>query len=386
MIDKTEDKPRFAPVLGLLWDLKSDNLVCKIGETMKISEPLTKRKVLSVTQRIFDPVGFTAPVSLIPKLILQETWIQKMKWDEELSETLKQQFSNWLKGINLLSQVQIPRWLNICPEREKEISLHVFSDASKRAYATCIFIRAETSEGIKIQLVNAKSRVAPIKELTIPRLELLSCLIGARLAKNVKNDLSLHVNTIFWSDSSTALGWIRRKQEWGIFVHNKVLEIRNLTEVRNWRHVPGDLNPADLPSRGCSFEQLQKSRWWEGPSWLYLPESEWPPQIEEDPNEDLINREKKKTILTLLDKKEDNLNRFYQYFSSYKKTVRMIAWIYRFYHKSKTTEKISESDISFEEFSKAENVLIRLVQKESFSGKTYPKIRKLRPERIKLVS
>ncbi|XP_035221779.1 uncharacterized protein LOC118194704 [Stegodyphus dumicola] len=275
------------------------------------------------------------------------------------------------------TKLKIPRWLNIDYGNE-DTQLHVFSDASKRAYATCAFLRAETIEGVKVQLVSARSRIAPIKELTIPRLELLSCLIGARLAKTILSDLKLkNCRTVFWSDSSTALGWIRRDQAWGTFVHNRVQEIRSLTRISDWRHVPGSLNPADLPSRGCTIEQLQKSAWWEGPSWLYLPEDEWP-HVEEKPDEELINKEKRKTILTLLDH-GDNLDRYYKYFSSYRKTVRMIAWIFRFYHNLKNKDKNLTPDVSVDELENAEKALCRLVQKESFTGINDPAIRALRP-------
>ncbi|XP_035216215.1 uncharacterized protein LOC118189664 [Stegodyphus dumicola] len=296
MIDEIEieSKTKVVPVLGLVWDLEKDSLSCKIEETFNLREPITKRKVLSITQKIFDPIGFTAPITVIPKLILQETWNQKIKWDEDLPLPLSEQFGTWLNQLPLLSQIEIPRWLNIDYENEDTVVLHVFSDASKRAYATCAFLRAETIEGVKVQLVSARSRIAPIKELTIPRLELLSCLIGARLAKTILSDLKLkNCRTVFWSDSSTALGWIRRDQAWGTFVHNRVQEIRSLTRISDWRHVPGSLNPADLPSRGCTIEQLQKSAWWEGPSWLYLPEDEWP-HVEEKPDEKRTYKQRKK--------------------------------------------------------------------------------------------
>ncbi|XP_035219186.1 uncharacterized protein LOC118192350, partial [Stegodyphus dumicola] len=376
--DYRESKTKVVPVLGLVWDLEKDSLSCKIEETFNLREPITKRKVLSITQKIFDPIGFTAPITVIPKLILQETWNQKIKWDEDLPLPLSEQFGTWLNQLPLLSQIEIPRWLNIDYENEDTVVLHVFSDASKRAYATCAFLRAETIEGVKVQLVSARSRIAPIKELTIPRLELLSCLIGARLAKTILSDLKLkNCRTVFWSDSSTALGWIRRDQAWGTFVHNRVQEIRSLTRISDWRHVPGSLNPADLPSRGCTIEQLQKSAWWEGPSWLYLPEDEWP-HVEEKPDEELINKEKRKTILTLLDH-GDNLDRYYKYFSSYRKTVRMIAWIFRFYHNLKNKDKNLTPDVSVDELENAEKALCRLVQKESFTGINDPAIRALRP-------
>lgn len=378
MIDSTEIKSRFVPVLGMNWDTQKDILGCKVLEPVKVKEPYTKRQILSATQKIYDPVGFAAPITLIPKLILQQTWIQKLKWDQELPPNLSKQFDNWIKQLDILPKIEIPRWLNIDYENEDTLTLHVFCDASKQAFATCAFLRTGNKEGIQVQLVNARSRVAPIKETTIPRLELLSCLIGARLAKTILSDLKLeNCRTVFWSDSTTALGWIRRDQAWGTFVHNRVQEIRTLTRIADWKHVPGSCNPADLPSRGCSFQKLFESRWWEGPPWLYLTEKEWP-HSEEQPDEDVLNKEKRKTVLNLLDK-EEKPDWYYRYFSSYRKIVRMIAWILRLLYNFRNVEKNLSVEISVEEFERAEKRLFKLIQEETFTGLQDPSIRALRP-------
>ncbi|XP_054721262.1 uncharacterized protein LOC129231039 [Uloborus diversus] len=377
MIEEVKGESKEIPVLGLIWNLEDDCLTCKVENTCNLKDPITKRKVLSVAQKVFDPIGFTAPVTLVPKLILQETWIQKIKWDEELPIILQKKFQIWMKQLHLLSEIKIPRWINIDQENEDRVTLHVFSDASKSAYAACFYVRSETTSGPKVQLVNARSRVAPIKEMTIPRLELLSCLIGVRLAETVKADLQMFNSIYYWTDSTTALGWIRRDQAWGTFVHNRVQEIRSLTDMSDWRHVPGSLNIADLPSRGCSFEQLQKSKWWEGPPWLYLPETEWP-RSEEQPDEELLNKEKRKTIVTLMDR-EDKSDWYFRHFSSFKKIVRMIAWMFRFYGNTRNLGKNGSPNLSVLEREKAEKTLYRLIQEDSFTGITDPSIRTLRP-------
>ncbi|UYV64155.1 hypothetical protein LAZ67_2006800 [Cordylochernes scorpioides] len=145
----------------------------------------------------------------------------------------------------------------------EKTTLHIFCDASQFAYATCIFLRIEKEDRVDIQLIQARTRVAPLKKLTIPRLELLACLIGARLAANVIQDLEFEeIPRFYWTDSTNALCWIQREDNWAAFVMNRVKEIHNLSSPESWRHIPGRLNPADLPSRGCSAESLKETRWW----------------------------------------------------------------------------------------------------------------------------
>ena len=132
-------------------------------------------------------------------------------------------------------------------------SLHTFCDTSKMAYAVAVFIRFEYSSCVQVQLIQAKSRVAPVKAVTIPWLELLAATIGTRLATSIVKEFEQKdIALFFWSDSSAVITWIKRDDQWGVFIWNRVQEIRNLTSKEFWRHVPGVMNPADLPSRGCT--------------------------------------------------------------------------------------------------------------------------------------
>ena len=260
--------------------------------------------------------------------------------------------------------MQIPRWLNITSENENSATLHVFCDASKQAYATCAYVRTENRSEIRVQLVSARSRVAPLKPLTIPRLELLSCLIGARLASKICTDLKLqNSKTILWSDSSTALTWIKSEEQWGTFVHNRVKEIRSLTESSTWRFVPGKMNPADLPSRGCTAERLMKSKWWEGPEWLKQCPEDWP-RIEEDPDTEVINSEKRKTIVSALNVEDEAVDYFHR-ISSYKKLIRVTAWVFRFTKNSKLkSEERKLTDLDLDDLKQAEKFVLRKIQEK----------------------
>ena len=141
-----------------------------------------------------------------------------------------------------------------------------------------VYLRSIYSDGhIEICLVASKTRVAPIKSQTIPRLELLGAVISARLFNSISNSLPIddEIEKFFWTDSTTTLQWIQNDKPWKQYVRQRVQEIRQLTPRERWRHCPGSENPADLPSRGLSVNELIKSQvWWEGPAFLKKPKQE----------------------------------------------------------------------------------------------------------------
>ncbi|XP_076290996.1 uncharacterized protein LOC143214168 [Lasioglossum baleicum] len=202
--------------------------------------------------------------------------------------------------------------------------------------------------------VLAKNRVAPMNKdstdarQSIPRLELLAATIAVRLTATILDALKLDCRDVFyWSDSSTVITWIRKNSNWATFVYNRVKEIREFSNSEQWRHVPGNLNPADLPSRGCTTDQLLVSRWWEGPEWLRLKSENWPSNVYEY-NEEEVYKELKKcatkdmnrTIL-LVRNENSTVNdklRYTEKFSEYRKTVRVLAWIKR--HDARPLESV----------------------------------------------
>jgi len=142
-----------------------------------------------VTQQVFNPIGFIRPVSLCPKLLLQQCWALKGEWDQEVPDDVRKCFLCWLQDLPLLQEVKIPRWLKGMSERVVGCSLHTFCDASKTAYAAAVFAHFKYSTCVQVQLIQAKSRVAPVKAVMIPRLEPLAATIGARLATSIVKEL-----------------------------------------------------------------------------------------------------------------------------------------------------------------------------------------------------
>ncbi|XP_035225177.1 uncharacterized protein LOC118197744 [Stegodyphus dumicola] len=296
------------------------------------------KEILATTHKIFDPLGIACPVTLVPKLLLQQhLWEVKLSWDQEVDSNSKSQFCKWLNDLQCLERMRIPRWLN-CDREIENISLHFFSDASKLAYSAVAFVRVQTRDSVQVHLVQAKARVAPSgrKKTTIARLELLGATICARLASSIIPEFQAD-DICFWTDSSTVLAWIQRNEVWDVFVHNRIKEIKRLTSIESWRHVPGSLNPADLPSRGCSASYLIKSRWWEGPKWLYLSPEKWPKEDFSADEEEIALEKKKRIISSLINLNASEI--VATRFSSYRKTIRLVAWMCRFVYNCKHQNK-----------------------------------------------
>ena len=192
--------------------------------------------------------------------MFQQLCLTNTSWDCVLEEVLLRKWRSILDELKFLSEVRIPR----CYFQGKaiEIQIHGFSDASNRAYAAVLYLRSVYTDGrILVRIVASKSEVAPIKRQSIPRLELLGTLLLARIVNKVNSKFK-QLGTINWSDSTTALCWIKNERVWKQYVQHRVEEIRSLTLKNSWRHCPGELNPADIPSRGQSAKILSVNSMW----------------------------------------------------------------------------------------------------------------------------
>lgn len=268
--------------------------------------------------------------------------------------------------MHVLSELKVPRWIGSRIGSEK--SLHIFTDASGKAYTATAFLRCSFDGKVCVQLLLAKARVATIKPMTTSRLELVACECGAKMANYLQQTLDMSdIELYCWSDSGNALSWIKRKENWQVFVFNRVKTITQFTNADNWRHIPGNLNPADLPSRGCSNRQLLESRWWEGPEWLKK-DKEWWPKSRVCGDEEIIMAEKRRIVISHLVQEipEKNSIRYFKYFSKFRKVIRMIAWMRRW--KNYKRDKKPLGELTLHEETEAEECLWRMVQEESFAN------------------
>ena len=166
--------------------------------------------------------------------------------------------------------------LPLTPARQQ---LHHFADASEKAYGVVSYLRSEDQEGrIHSNIVMAKSRLTPLKTLTIPRLELQAATLATRQDALLRRELDLDLEASqFWTDSTIVLQYIsNQERRFHTFVANRVAEIREKTEVEQWHHVSTKDNPADDASRGVAAVNLGLPRWLHGPAFLLKSQEDWP--------------------------------------------------------------------------------------------------------------
>lgn len=206
-----------------------------------------------------------------------------------------------------------------------EVQLHGFCDASNVGYGACVYLRSRGQLGNTIvRLLCAKSRVAPLKTITIPRLELYGALLLAQLYREISGTTEIvHKRVIFWCDSTIVLHWLQTSPHLlKTYVANRVAAIREITDSIEWRHVRSEDNPADAISRGqLPHVFLKNLTWFTGPSWLAKNETDWPNEITritEIP-------ELKKNICMMI---KDNEFKIFDRYSSYSKLLRVVAYCF----------------------------------------------------------
>ncbi|MEE9353165.1 MAG: hypothetical protein V3U94_01940, partial [Candidatus Thorarchaeota archaeon] len=315
--------------LGIQWCVESDRF--KFLLVLK-DTPLTRRGILSTIASLYDPLGFVAPFVLNGKHILQEMCKHGSSWDEPLADDLRPRWEHWRNDLVGLGELDIPR----CYQAPgfgmaKKVELHHFSDASSSGYGQCSYIRlVDDKNTVHCSLVIGKSRVAPLKVTTIPRLELTAAVVSAKVSRVLVEELEYdHVQYYFWTDSKIVLGYIRNEaRRFHTFVSNRVQRIHDCTDSSQWRHISTNDNPADYASRGLTASELRNSNWFLGPPFL------WEQEItvkEETTCEVRIGDPELRKVRPLATKTSERfslLNRLSR-FSDWSKAIRAIARLRR---------------------------------------------------------
>nr|XP_049466703.1 uncharacterized protein LOC120961367 [Anopheles coluzzii] len=357
--------------LGISWKPESDEL-CFESNTEADEATSTKRSILSSIAKMYDPLGLIAPVIVRAKMLMQELWLLKSGWDEPVPNHICKKWKAIQSDWKTLSEYRTNRYA-LLPDATVEF--HTFTDASEAAYGACVYARCENAAGdVRISLLASKSRVAPLKRVTLPRLELSAAVLGAHLHHRVKEAMQIVcAESFFWSDSTVTLKWIASPpNSWKTFVANRVAEVQHYSHPRQWRHVPGTSNPADLVSRGMSAAHFTQNQLWNnGPDWLVQPSSHWPSSDPEPSDEaDLETRQVSAALVCT------QTHPWFGISSSFTRMVRIIAYCIRFVRNTKQKAR-SQRSIPHTNASKtitpkyvdaAKIVLCRLAQQDAFSA------------------
>ncbi|XP_045446878.1 uncharacterized protein LOC123655084 [Melitaea cinxia] len=367
--------------LGLKWAPSDD--VFQFDIKTETVPNTTKRAILSTISQIFDPLGLLSIFIIAGKIILQKLWLHKLDWDSPLPSDIVKSWLKFVTDLKQLDNLNIPRHV-VC-QSPVNIQFHAFCDSSKDAYGACVYVRSVDFNGTtQVRLLCSKTRVAPIKTVTIPRLELCGALVAAKLLEKVLKTTRLHIDSCFlWTDSSVVLGWLKTPpNKLKPFVKNRVADIQEITNSYLWRHVPTSSNPADLLSRGIGVLQSDKvDLWFNGPKFLLDPEESWPDRSFDQSSTELPEV-RSNVALTANEPRE--LFPFSR-FSSLTKLKNTMAYVLRFVTVCRSKNK-TQSPLSSSEQQSALNTLVKLSQRESFDVYEYLIQGKSLPPKHKMLS
>nr|XP_031836768.1 uncharacterized protein LOC116428795 [Nomia melanderi] len=288
------------------------------------------------------------------------------------------QWAAFREEMTDISSIVVPR--RVIANDAIQIELHVFSDASERAYGGCIYLRTvDTADNVTVRLLCSKSRVAPLRAVTLSCLELCGALLAAQLTAKVKVAFRIQFSgECYWSDSMIVLVWLKGpSNRWKTFVANRVSQIQQIRNSGHWNHVLSPDNPTDIISRGASPSALTECRlWWFGPAWLAQGDNHWP-SVVACPQE-IPKARQASTCLTVAHQGNPPSDLFSRY-SSYSKLRRITAYCLKFTKavanklrkppsQPSNTQRspVSSQYLTTRELHDAERVLIKFAQREQF--------------------
>ncbi len=369
------DSDEAIKTLGLRWNPATDEFGFKVF-LPPVTVKITKRSLLSEMSKVFDPLGWLAPCLIRSKILFQKLWKLDCGWDDALPDQVREEWLQFRGNLHKIEEIKISRC--IVPAGARKIYILGFCDASEKAYAGAVYLRVDIpdSEPV-ISLVAAKTRVAPSKQISLPRLELCGALLLSHLIENVKEAHKLQIaETRAWTDSTVVLAWLKaHPSRWKAFVANRVSEVQELVPFDCWAHVKGVENPADCASRGIDPSELPHHHlWWTGPSWLKeksIPSSHPSTTAADEEN---VKKEEREMKVSVHQATTVPLSSILYRHSSLTAVSRTTAWWKRFVHncraaKSKQTTDVippREGPLSLKEVNDALLSLIKMVQRAEF--------------------
>ena len=377
------DKKSECRALGIIWNPSDD--VFRFAFSLP-DHLWTRRYILSVMSSVYDPLGFLAPVILPAKILLQDICRERLDWDTLLSAEHNARLKTWGRIMEGINSVDVRRYIrhdcgDIIP------SLHIFCDASEVGYGAVAYARFENENNVKWSILFAKSRVAPFKVVSIPRLELNAAVMAVRMKNVIARYYGIEFAAYYyWCDSQIVLYYIHNStSRFSRFVANRITTIHELSTPCQWRYIISGNNPADLSSRGAkSIEDLKA--WHEGPNMS--------PIMGDPDNEEIrsLVEYKRKTTLAVKINDEVSFEDRWSRFESWTGILRAVAWTIRFsqYMLVMAGRRLNLSlkigMLSIEELQEAELQFLKLLQMHHFKDEYAALIDPSRRNGVKKVS
>ncbi|XP_018374629.1 PREDICTED: uncharacterized protein LOC108768626 [Trachymyrmex cornetzi] len=361
--------------LGLVWEPSADDFLFTVNFHKRIR---TKRELLSEISKLFDPLGLLGPIVTLAKILMQETWKAEVDWDSQLPDDILHKWERFQGELSSSTFFRIPRRISSQPISQ-EVMLYGFCDASQDAYGACLYVQVCDEGEYTARLLCSKSRVAPLKTISIPRLELCSALLLVRLFNQVKQTCKVDFRRVaVYTDSLVTLYWIRgNPSRWKPFVANRVSELTDILPAEMWDHVRSEDNPADLLSRGSYPTILQACNlWWEGPSWISNASKDIQPQsssLEEQfvETEEIKSEERHTRIPVCHARMPDSIfQNLFSRFSDLSKLERILAYCLRFISRCRSKLKGIHELLTIEEIELARFHLLKNAQADNFREET----------------
>ncbi|XP_038106574.1 uncharacterized protein LOC119766211 [Culex quinquefasciatus] len=364
-----DERANAVKALGILWHPKEDEFSFKVN--LSPNSVNTKRQLLSDSSKLFDPFGWLAPVTIKIKILYQHLWLCELSWDDGLPATVEPAWKEIKETLHLLEQIRIRRF---APNKDGKIELHGFSDASEAAYSAVVYAREPDETGqAEMNLLAAKTKVAPIRQVCVPRLELNGGTLLANLMLAIVQALShLEVELYAYTDSSIVLHWLSaHPRKWKTYVANRTSAILEVLPRDRWSHVRSENNPADCASRGLTPAELVAHPMWpHGPKEMNSKDDSWKNvPLEPIDDEDLLETRQLKVLhsTAMVIRTDYSIeSRLLARRSSYTLIVRTLAYVNRFLLALKSEDATLEPGLSPNEIYDAKAQLARLAQHDAY--------------------